>query len=82
MKVFVLLFYPGCSTALFAQQAPPEGIWMGYDGEWKHVTQQLVSLAEATPCGKVCIPSRAECALNVRGVHAYRHRQLLSVEPD
>ena len=25
---------------------------MGYDGEWKHVTQQLVSLAEATPAEK------------------------------
>jgi uncharacterized damage-inducible protein DinB len=39
-----------CATApsLFAQKAP-EGIWEGYDGEWKHVSQQLVALAEATP---------------------------------
>lgn len=36
---------------LFAQKAP-EGIWEGYDGEWKHVTQQLVDLAEATPAAK------------------------------
>jgi uncharacterized damage-inducible protein DinB len=35
-------------TGLFAQK-PPEGIWQGYDGEWKHVTSQLVALAEATP---------------------------------
>ena len=35
---------------LFAQsQTPPEGIWQGYDGEWKHVTSQLIALAEATP---------------------------------
>jgi uncharacterized damage-inducible protein DinB len=27
----------------------PEGIWQGYDGEWLHVSQQLVALAEATP---------------------------------
>jgi uncharacterized damage-inducible protein DinB len=27
----------------------PEGIWQGYDGEWKHVSQQLIALAEATP---------------------------------
>src|SRR5690242_7165655 len=27
----------------------PEGIWQGYDGEWKHVTSQLIALAEATP---------------------------------
>lgn len=33
---------------LFAQK-PPEGIWEGYDGEWKHVTSQLIALAEATP---------------------------------
>ena len=30
-------------------QAAPEGIWQGYDGEWRHVSQQLVALAEATP---------------------------------
>jgi uncharacterized damage-inducible protein DinB len=36
------------ATGLFAQK-PPEGIWQGYDGEWKHVTSQLVALAEATP---------------------------------
>jgi uncharacterized damage-inducible protein DinB len=34
---------------LLAQQKAPEGIWEGYDGEWKHVSQQLVALAEATP---------------------------------
>jgi uncharacterized damage-inducible protein DinB len=36
------------AMGLFAQKAP-EGIWEGYDGEWKHVTSQLVALAEATP---------------------------------
>src|ERR1700748_3682106 len=30
----------------------PEGIWEGYDGEWKHVSQQLIALAEATPADK------------------------------
>jgi uncharacterized damage-inducible protein DinB len=38
-------------TALFAQ-APPEGIWQGYDGEWRHVSRQLITLAEATPADK------------------------------
>jgi uncharacterized damage-inducible protein DinB len=33
---------------LLAQTAP-EGIWEGYDGEWRHVSQQLIALAEATP---------------------------------
>ena len=32
---------------LFGQA--PEGIWQGYDGEWKHVSSQLIRLAEATP---------------------------------
>lgn len=27
----------------------PEGIWQGYDGEWMHVSSQLVALAETTP---------------------------------
>jgi uncharacterized damage-inducible protein DinB len=39
------------ARALFAQHAP-EGIWQGYDGEWKHVSQQLIALAEATPAEK------------------------------
>ena len=30
----------------------PEGIWQGYDGEWKHVTSRLIALAEATPAEK------------------------------
>ena len=29
--------------------AQPEGIWQGYDGEWRHVSSQLIALAEATP---------------------------------
>src|SRR5438445_9016377 len=30
-------------------QTAPEGIWQGYDGEWRHVSSQLLALAEATP---------------------------------
>lgn len=45
--VTVLLGTPG----LLAQN-PPEGIWQGYDGEWKHVSSQLIALAEATPAEK------------------------------
>jgi uncharacterized damage-inducible protein DinB len=40
-----------CGAPLFAQKLP-EGIWQGYDGEWKHVSEQLVALAEATPAEK------------------------------
>src|ERR1035441_118748 len=37
------------STALHAQT---EGLWQGYDGEWAHVSRQLIALAEATPAEK------------------------------
>ena len=36
------------ASGLFAQDSL-EGLWQGYDGEWKHVSTQLVALAEATP---------------------------------
>jgi uncharacterized damage-inducible protein DinB len=43
--LFLILLY---ILPLRAQTAP-EGIWQGYDGEWRHVSQQLIALAEATP---------------------------------
>jgi uncharacterized damage-inducible protein DinB len=48
--IFVLLLLMS-ARPLFAQTAP-EGIWQGYDGEWKHVSKQLIDLAEATPQDK------------------------------
>jgi len=33
-------------------QGLPEGIFQGYDGEWKHVSEQLIALAEGTPAEK------------------------------
>src|SRR6476660_4723751 len=35
-----------------ALRAQPEGLWQGYDGEWRHVSRQLIALAEATPAEK------------------------------
>ncbi|HUE44117.1 MAG TPA: DinB family protein [Candidatus Sulfotelmatobacter sp.] len=40
------------ATTIAHAQKPPAGIWEGYDGEWLHVSQQLLALAEATPAGK------------------------------
>src|SRR5712672_4600090 len=40
------------STPTLLAQTAPEGIWEGYDGEWGHVSRQLVALAEATPADK------------------------------
>ena len=47
--VSLLLTVVAASTVLGQNQKLPEGIWQGYDGEWMHVSQQLVALAEATP---------------------------------
>jgi uncharacterized damage-inducible protein DinB len=46
----VLLILVGCSKS-FAQD-PLDGLWQGYDGEWRHVSNQLIALAEATPADK------------------------------
>lgn len=51
MKKVFLIGFLLTASASFAQKYP-EGIWQGYDGEWKHVSQQLIALAEATPAEK------------------------------
>ena len=49
----LLLFLTFALTALHAQSPDPlEGVWQGYDGEWLHVSRQLVALAEAIPADK------------------------------
>jgi uncharacterized damage-inducible protein DinB len=48
MRKALLILLLSTARPLFAQ-ALPEGIWQGYDGEWRHVSQQLIALAEATP---------------------------------
>ena len=50
VKVLLIWFLLSASVS-FAQKYP-EGIWQGYDGEWKHVSQQLIALAEATSSEK------------------------------
>src|ERR1700694_5141277 len=47
VRTFWLAFVLG-AAALHAQD-PYEGLWQGYDGEWGHVSRQLIALAEATP---------------------------------
>jgi hypothetical protein len=38
------------ASVSFPQEAPD--LFQGYEGEWNHVSEQLVSLAEATPVEK------------------------------
>jgi uncharacterized damage-inducible protein DinB len=51
MKTLLLAAVLGAMT-LHAQVDPLEGLWQGYDGEWVHVSRQLVALAEAIPAEK------------------------------
>ena len=54
MKKFLLLgvLVLSASAALAQTKDQLEGLWEGYDGEWLHVSSQLVSLAEAIPADK------------------------------
>jgi hypothetical protein len=64
----LLLFLIMSTATLHAQY---EGLWEGYDGEWAHVSRQLIALAEATPADKfawrpapgVRSPARSTCTL-------------------
>jgi uncharacterized damage-inducible protein DinB len=52
MKPLLLALILG-SVLLHGRSADPyEGLWQGYDGEWGHVSRQLVALAEAIPADK------------------------------
>jgi uncharacterized damage-inducible protein DinB len=42
----------GAAASPLRAQDPYEGLWQGFDGEWRHVSKQLVELAEATPAEK------------------------------
>jgi uncharacterized damage-inducible protein DinB len=48
VKALLLLLFLFLTAPVLPAQAP-EGIWQGYDGEWTHVSQQLIVLAKATP---------------------------------
>ena len=48
-KAFCVLLLLGFAARPTLAQSAPEGLWQGYDGEWRHVSSQLIALAEATP---------------------------------
>ena len=52
MKTLLSFLFLSFLLAPTSQAQVPEGIWQGYDGEWMHVSQQLIALAEATPADK------------------------------
>jgi uncharacterized damage-inducible protein DinB len=78
---------PG-AMLLHAQSDPLQGVWEGYDGEWGHVSRQLIALAEAIPADKYAwrpapgVRSTSEVIMHIAIANFY----LLSVtgakEPD
>ncbi|HEY2472776.1 MAG TPA: DinB family protein [Terracidiphilus sp.] len=48
----ISLFLVLCLVPRLHAQDPLDGLWQGYDGEWRHVSNQLIALAEATPAEK------------------------------
>jgi uncharacterized damage-inducible protein DinB len=74
MKTLLLALVFG-GLALHAQVDPLEGVWQGYDGEWLHVSRQLVALAEAIPAEKFAwrpgpgVRSTSEVFMHVAGAN-------------
>jgi uncharacterized damage-inducible protein DinB len=74
MKTLLLVSVLGALT-LHAQVDPLEGLWQGYDGEWVHVSRQLVALAEAIPAEKFAwrpapgVRSTSEVFMHVAGAN-------------
>lgn len=52
MKTLLFFLALALTTAHAQSTDPLEGLWQGYDGEWSHVSRQLVALAEAIPAEK------------------------------
>ncbi len=48
-KALFLILLLGSAARPMRAQSAPEGLWQGFDGEWRHVSSQLIALAEATP---------------------------------
>src|SRR6516165_5805373 len=51
IAAWIVLIGALIAPKLFAQD-PLDGLWQGYDGEWRHVSNQLIALAETTPAEK------------------------------
>ena len=57
LSLFLVLSFSGLGSLLLHAQTAAvnpqyEGIWEGYDGEWGHVSRQLMALAQAIPADK------------------------------
>ena len=67
-----LVFLSLAGAPVLRAQTSLDGVWQGYDGEWRHTSSQLVALAEATPADKFAWLARSRRALHERSLHAHR----------
>jgi uncharacterized damage-inducible protein DinB len=49
LLVLLLAIAAGAQPADTTRPDPTEGLWQGFDGEWGHVSRQLLALAETIP---------------------------------
>lgn len=81
MKNVLLAFILSASLLPAQHPDPNEGLWQGYDGEWLHVSRQLVALAESIPPEKFAwrpapgVRSTSEVVMHIATANFY----LLSV---
>ena len=72
-----LLALAATTPARAQNQKMPNGLWQGYDGEWLHVSEQLIALAEATPADKFSwrpapgVRSTSEVYMHIVAVNYY-----------
>ena len=63
-----------------ADAAANEGIWQGYDGEWRYVSRLLVSIAEGDSGRQIRLAATTGGTLGERSDHAYRPGKLLPAQ--
>lgn len=74
--ILVAILFLSCGNSLFAQKIPT-GIFQGYDGELQHVTEQLISLADAIPADKYSwrpadgVRSTSEVIMHIAAANLY-----------
>ncbi|ABF41761.1 hypothetical protein Acid345_2760 [Candidatus Koribacter versatilis Ellin345] len=78
-RLLAFLLFSMFSAATLLAQKPNfiEGVGQGYDGEWTHVSRQLIALAEAIPADKYAwrpapgVRSTGEVIMHIAGANFY-----------
>ena len=77
MKALLIFLTLTVGTLQAQVPDPMEGLWQGYDGEWGHVSRQLIALADAIPAEKYAwrpgpgVRSTGEVFMHIAGANFY-----------